>query len=123
MLGSIGVPAQIDGVEYALAHGADIVVNTDGDNQYPQDRIGDLVKTDHPRDADVVIADRQTQSVGHFSPFKKLMQRVGSQIVNRAANRKLPDAAMRSAATSPPYDLVLITVWGALAPLTGGDEW
>jgi glycosyltransferase involved in cell wall biosynthesis len=82
-----------DGVDYALAHGADIVVNTDGDNQYPQDRIGDLVKPIIAGDADIVIADRQTQTIAHFSPFKKLMQRFGSQVVNRAASTELPDAA------------------------------
>jgi len=82
-----------DGVDYALAHGADIVVNTDGDNQYPQDRIGDLVKPIIAGEADIVIADRQTQTIAHFSPFKKLMQRVGSQVVNRAASTDLPDAA------------------------------
>jgi glycosyltransferase involved in cell wall biosynthesis len=82
-----------DGVDYALAHGADIVVNTDGDNQYPQDRIGDLVKPIVAGEADIVIADRQTQTIAHFSPYKKLMQRVGSQVVNRAASTELPDAA------------------------------
>jgi len=82
-----------DGVDYALAHGADIVVNTDGDNQYPQDRIGDLVKPIIVGEADIVIADRQTQTIAHFSPFKKFMQRFGSQIVNRAASTELPDAA------------------------------
>jgi len=82
-----------DGVDYALAHGADIVVNTDGDNQYPQDRIGDLVTPIIAGDADIVIADRQTQTIAHFSPFKKLMQRVGSHVVNRAASTDLPDAA------------------------------
>jgi glycosyltransferase involved in cell wall biosynthesis len=82
-----------DGVDYALAHGADIVVNTDGDNQYPQDRIGDLVKPIIAGDADIVIADRQTHTIAHFSPFKKLMQRVGSHVVNRAASTDLPDAA------------------------------
>ncbi|MEP7192280.1 MAG: glycosyltransferase family 2 protein [Actinomycetota bacterium] len=82
-----------DGVDYALAAGADIVVNTDGDNQYPQDRIGDLVKPIIAGDADIVIADRQTQTIAHFSAFKKLMQRVGSQVVNRAASTDLPDAA------------------------------
>ena len=82
-----------DGVDYALAHGADIVVNTDGDNQYPQDRIGDLVKPIIVGEADIVIADRQTQTIAHFSPFKKLMQRVGSHVVNRAASTELPDAA------------------------------
>ncbi|MCL3862711.1 glycosyltransferase family 2 protein [Actinotalea sp. K2] len=82
-----------DGVDYALAQGADIVVNTDGDNQYPQDRIGDLVKPILAGTADIVIADRQTQTIAHFSPFKKLMQRFGSHIVNRAASTELPDAA------------------------------
>jgi glycosyltransferase involved in cell wall biosynthesis len=82
-----------DGVHYALLHGADIVVNTDGDNQYPQDRIGDLVKPILAGEADIVIADRQTQAIAHFSPFKKLMQRFGSQVVNRAASTALPDAA------------------------------
>jgi hypothetical protein len=82
-----------DGVDYALAHGADIVVNTDGDNQYPQDRIGDLVKPILVGEADVVIADRQTQTIAHFSSFKKRMQRFGSEVVNRAASTDLPDAA------------------------------
>ncbi len=82
-----------DGVDYALAHGADIVVNTDGDNQYPQDRIGDLVAPVLAGDADIVIADRQTRTIAHFSPFKKAMQRFGSFVVNRAASTELPDAA------------------------------
>ncbi|MCW3493759.1 glycosyltransferase family 2 protein [Microbacterium sp. SSM24] len=82
-----------DGVDYALQHGADIVVNTDGDNQYPQDRIGDLVAPILRGDADIVIGDRQTQTIAHFSPFKKLMQRFGSSVVNFAAETDLPDAA------------------------------
>ena len=82
-----------DGVDYALAHGADIVVNTDGDNQYPQDRIGDLVRPIIAGEADIVIADRQTHTIAHFSPLKKLMQRFGSHVVNRAASTELPDAA------------------------------
>ena len=51
-----------DGVDYALDHGADIVVNTDGDNQYPQERIPDLVKPVIAGEADIVIADRQTHT-------------------------------------------------------------
>ncbi|WP_454049413.1 glycosyltransferase family 2 protein [Cellulomonas sp. Marseille-Q8402] len=82
-----------DGVDYALAHGADIVVNTDGDNQYPQDRIPDLVRPVIEGRADIVIADRQTATIAHFSPFKRLMQRVGSRVVNFAADTHLPDAA------------------------------
>lgn len=82
-----------DGVDYALAHGADVVVNTDGDNQYPQERIGDLVKPIFDGTADIVIADRQTQTIAHFSWFKKRMQRFGSWVVSRAASTDLPDAA------------------------------
>lgn len=82
-----------DGVDYALSHGADIVVNTDGDNQYPSERIGDLVQPIIAGRADIVIGDRQTQSIAHFSPFKKLMQRFGSWVVNKAAGTELPDAA------------------------------
>ena len=82
-----------DGVDYALAHGADIVVNTDGDNQYPQARIADLVQPVINGEADIVIADRQTSKIAHFSPFKKLMQRFGSWVVNKAAGTDLPDAA------------------------------
>jgi glycosyltransferase involved in cell wall biosynthesis len=82
-----------DGIDYALKHGADIVVNTDGDNQYPQARIADLVQPIIAKTADIVIADRQTSKIAHFSPFKKLMQRFGSWVVNKAAGTTLPDAA------------------------------
>jgi glycosyltransferase involved in cell wall biosynthesis len=82
-----------DGVHYALAHGADIVVNTDGDNQYPQDRIPDLLKPLLEGKADIAIGDRQTHKIAHFSAFKKLLQKVGSQVVNFAATTNLPDAA------------------------------
>lgn len=81
-----------DGINYSLEHGADIVVNTDGDNQYPQDRIPDLIKPILDGEADIVIGDRQTQEIAHFSPFKKLMQRFGSWVVNKAAGTDIPDA-------------------------------
>ncbi len=82
-----------DGVDYALSHGADIVVNTDGDNQYPQAMISELVQPIIRGEAEIVIGDRQTQTIAHFSPFKKLMQRFGSWVVNKAAGTDLPDAA------------------------------
>lgn len=81
-----------DGVDYALKHGADIVVNTDGDNQYPQERIKDLVKPIVDGEADIVIGDRQTDTIAHFSGFKKIMQNFGSWVVNKAAGTNLPDA-------------------------------
>ncbi len=98
-----------DGVDYALKHGADIVVNTDGDNQYPQDRIGDLVQPIISGDADIVIGDRQTANIAHFSPFKKLMQRTGSWVVNKAAGTDLPDAASGFRAYSK-YSLIRLNI-------------
>ncbi len=82
-----------DGVLKALELGADMLVNTDGDNQYPQARIPDLVRPILNDEADIVIADRQTHTIEHFSVFKKFMQRLGSRVVNLAAGTQLPDAA------------------------------
>lgn len=82
-----------DGINYALSIGADIVVNTDGDNQYPQEQISDLVKPILDGKAEIVIGDRQTATIEHFSPVKKLFQRFGSAVVNKAASTNLPDAA------------------------------
>ena len=81
-----------DGILKSLELGADIVVNTDGDNQYPQQRISDLIQPIIHQRADIVIADRQTQTIRHFSPVKKLLQRLGSAVVNRAAGTNVPDA-------------------------------
>jgi glycosyltransferase involved in cell wall biosynthesis len=81
-----------DGVNKALEIGADIIVNTDGDNQYPQGKIGDLVQPIIKGQADIVIADRQVRNISHFSPIKKLMQRVGTAILNAAAGTAVPDA-------------------------------
>lgn len=82
-----------DGLDYALSIGADIIVNTDGDNQYPQEKIPELVKPILDKKAEIVVADRQTHTIAHFSPFKKLLQRIGSKVVNLAADTDLPDAA------------------------------
>lgn len=98
-----------DGIDYALRHGADIVVNTDGDNQYPQARIGDLVQPILDGTAEIVIADRQTAKIEHFSGFKKLMQRFGSWVVNRAAGTDLPDAPSGFRAYSK-YSLIRLNV-------------
>lgn len=99
-----------DGVEKALELGADIIVNTDGDNQYPQDRIGDLVQPILDGRADIVIADRQTHTIEHFSPFKKFLQRFGSAVVNLAAGTNLPDAASGFRAYSKEAILQLNTI-------------
>lgn len=82
-----------DGALMALGMGADILVNTDGDNQYPSERIPDLVEPVLRGLADIVVADRQTHKIEHFSPVKKKLQKVGSRVVNVAASTELPDAA------------------------------
>ena len=80
------------GVEHALAVGADIVVNTDGDNQYPSERIGDLCQPIIQGRADVVIGNRQTSKIAHFSPLKKFLQRLGSGVTSFLAGKKMADA-------------------------------
>ncbi len=82
-----------DGTAHALELGADIVVNTDGDNQYPQEAIPELIKPLIRGEADIAIADRQTATIEHFSVLKKFLQKAGSKTVNWAAGTNLPDAA------------------------------
>lgn len=81
-----------DGLWYCLEHGADIIINTDGDNQYPGGSIADLVAPILASKADLVIADRQVQSIPHFSRSKKLLQRIGTKVLNTAAGTNVPDA-------------------------------
>lgn len=81
-----------DGVIKSLELGADIVVNTDGDNQYPQSKIPELIKPIINNEADIVVADRQTHTIEHFSKGKKILQKIGSKVVNIAAGTDLPDA-------------------------------
>jgi glycosyltransferase involved in cell wall biosynthesis len=99
-----------DGVQRALELGADIVVNTDGDNQYPQARIPDLVRPILDGKADIVIADRQVHLVEHFSPLKIKLQKLGSRIVNMAAGMDLPDAASGFRAYSRDSLMLLNTI-------------
>jgi glycosyltransferase involved in cell wall biosynthesis len=81
-----------DGIRGALEMGADILVLTDGDNQYPQERIPDLVRPIIDGQADTVIANRQVQTIEHFSPTKKFLQRFGTFVMNSAAGTKIPDS-------------------------------
>jgi glycosyltransferase involved in cell wall biosynthesis len=82
-----------DGALTALELGADILVNTDGDNQYPSEVIPELIRPIQEGWADIVVADRQTHTIEHFSPAKKFLQRFGSRVVNLVAGTDLPDAA------------------------------
>jgi glycosyltransferase involved in cell wall biosynthesis len=79
------------GIDTALRLGADIIVNTDGDNQYPGQEIPLLVAPIVRGQADLVIGDRQVQQVEHFSPFKKAMQALGSGVVRWASETDVPD--------------------------------
>jgi len=80
------------GIEAALKNGADIIVNTDGDNQYPQQDIPRLIKPILNGEAEIVIADRQTSTIDHFSTTKKLLQWFGSNVVSWISGVKIPDA-------------------------------
>jgi glycosyltransferase involved in cell wall biosynthesis len=81
------------GLHEALRQGADIIVNTDGDNQYPQEMIPQLVAPILAGRADMVVADRQVRTISEFSWLKRMLQRVGSGVVNRAAGTSVADAA------------------------------
>lgn len=81
-----------DAMMKSLELGADIIVNTDGDNQYKQERIADLIQPILDGKAEIVLADRLVQSIDHFSKGKKLMQAVGTKILNAAAGTDVPDA-------------------------------
>jgi glycosyltransferase involved in cell wall biosynthesis len=81
------------GIDYCLRHGADIIVNTDGDNQYYGGDIAVLVEPIVAGRADLVIGDRDPTHVPHFSPVKKLLQTLGSRVVSRLADMEVPDVA------------------------------
>ena len=80
------------GIDACLRLGADIIVNTDGDNQYPQSMIPDLVAPILRGEADMVVGDRQVRKIEHFSPMKKLLQGLGSWVVRQASGTSVPDA-------------------------------
>jgi glycosyltransferase involved in cell wall biosynthesis len=79
------------GLDAALRRGADVIVNTDADNQYPGEAIDALVRPILERRADVVIGDRGVGRVPHFSRTKRLLQRAGSWVVRLASGTHLPD--------------------------------
>lgn len=80
------------GLDACLSAGADVIVNTDADNQYDAANIPDLVGPILAGRADMVIGARPIQSIGHFSPTKKVLQKFGSWVVRMASNTQVPDA-------------------------------
>ncbi len=80
------------GLDACLKLGADIIVNTDGDNQYRGSDIEKLVRPILDRKADMVVGDRQVESIAHFSPLKKRLQKIGSWVVRHVSETNVPDA-------------------------------
>jgi glycosyltransferase involved in cell wall biosynthesis len=79
------------GLDAALKLGADVIVNTDADNQYRAEDIPRLVEPILRGDADMVVGDRRVMTVEAFSPLKKSLQRLGSWVVRRASKTSVPD--------------------------------
>src|SRR5271167_3679938 len=79
------------GVDTALKLGADVIVNTDADNQYYGGDVARLVRPILDGRADMVIGDREVTGIEHFSPLKKLLQRLGSWVVRQASSTSVPD--------------------------------
>jgi glycosyltransferase involved in cell wall biosynthesis len=98
------------GLDACLRLGADIVVNTDGDNQYPQADIPRLVAPILHGEADIAIGDRQTWSIAEFSPFKKLLQAWGSRVVRGVSGTSVTDAVSGFRAYSRDAALRLVTL-------------
>lgn len=80
------------GLGEALRQGADIVVNTDGDNQYRAEDIPRLIEPVLRGEADMVVGARPIQAIRHFSFLKKLLQRLGSWAVRKVSNTEVADA-------------------------------
>ena len=79
------------GIDTALKLGADVVVNTDADNQYSAADIPALVRPILEGRADMVVGDREVTGIEHFSPVKKMLQRLGSWVVRQASSTSIPD--------------------------------
>lgn len=80
------------GLEASLMAGADIIVNTDADNQYCADCIPDLIRPILEAKAEMVVGARPIEQIEHFSFPKKLLQRLGSWTVRLASSTDIPDA-------------------------------
>lgn len=80
------------GLDACVRLGADIIVNTDADNQYLGEDIARLVEPILAGRAELVVGDRGVAAIEHFSPLKRLLQRLGSWVISRAAGKAIPDA-------------------------------
>ncbi len=80
------------GIDACLRRGADIIVNTDADNQYCGEDIETIVRPILDGKADMVIGERPIDDTAHFSPVKKKLQHLGSWVVRKASHTNIPDA-------------------------------
>jgi glycosyltransferase involved in cell wall biosynthesis len=80
------------GLDASLRLGADVIVNTDADNQYPGHEIPRLLQPILSGEADMVVGDRGVAEVRHFSPTKRLLQRLGSWVVRKVSGTSIGDA-------------------------------
>lgn len=84
--------AFMTGIEACLRFGANVIVNTDADNQYNADDIPLLVAPILKGEADIVVGERPIRNIEHFSLLKKALQRLGSWVVRVASKTNIPDA-------------------------------
>lgn len=82
----------VNGLEASLKRGADLIVNTDADNQYNAEDIHLLVEPILNGRADIVVGDRGVATLSDFTPFKRILQRFGSWVIGRASGVDTPDA-------------------------------
>jgi hypothetical protein len=97
-------------LDACLKLGADVIVNTDADNQYSAADIPKLVEPIASGRADMVVGDRDVRQIAHFSPMKKLLQRLGSWLVRRASGTNVPDTTSGFRAYNREAALQLIVV-------------
>jgi glycosyltransferase involved in cell wall biosynthesis len=81
-----------NGLDASLRLGADVIVNTDADNQYPAEEIHTLVKPILEGNAEMVIGDRGVRNIAHFPAHKRALQTLGSKVVSATAGFDIPDA-------------------------------
>ncbi len=79
------------GLDACLRLGADVIVNTDADGQYPAEDIARLVAPVLRGEADMVIGDRSVEAVAHFSPIKRFLQSLGSRVVSALSGQQVGD--------------------------------
>ncbi len=99
------------GMDASLRAGADIIVNTDADNQYDSSCIADLVRPIVDGQADIVVGDRQNAKNKHFKPSKRALQQIGSAVVAKLSRVDIKDAVsgFRAVSREAAQKLVIVS--------------